>query len=101
MLLDTLADDLLEFLIAVLEKVRIKDRLFNVRVNVELFLDLLEGRGVISVLVRLYLFEQGLDRVMVRPQQVGCIRRFAREYSGNSVDGRSDDSFVRFGSTPR
>jgi hypothetical protein len=57
MLFDALTDDLLQFLVAVFEKVRIEDRFFDVRVNVKLFLDLLEGRRVIPVFVRLYLFE--------------------------------------------
>jgi hypothetical protein len=75
MLLDSLAYDLLQFLITFLQEVWVEDRLFDVRVHVELFFDLLKRCGIISILIRLYLRKERLDLSVVRFQQLYGVGR--------------------------
>lgn len=74
MLFDALADDLLKVLVAMLQKVRVKDRLFYMGVSVQLELNILVGFRVVRVLVFLHLLEVTVDDAVIRRKDVDGVR---------------------------
>ena len=64
-LLEALADDLFQFFIALIKQMRIEDRLLDMSVDIELALDLFEGRGIVAILIFLDPCEEVLDLSMV------------------------------------
>ncbi|HXK39335.1 MAG TPA: hypothetical protein VJ837_00680, partial [Candidatus Paceibacterota bacterium] len=65
MLLDVLANDLLELLVALVKKVRVEYPLFDMSVQVQLLFYLSERRCIVTVLVCPYVGEQVFDLTMI------------------------------------
>lgn len=66
MLFQSFPDNSLEFLVAMFQKMWIKDRFLDVRMNVELLFDLFENFAIVAILIRFNSFEQSFDDSMVR-----------------------------------
>ena len=93
-LFQPLSDDLFQILITLVEQVRVEDRLFDMRMDIQLFLDLPERRRVIPVFVLLYLFEQILDFPVIGLQKVDRVRSTGFKDLGYCVDRGCDDTFA-------
>ena len=67
---------------------RIEDRLFDMSVNIELFLDLSERGLVVSIFIRLNFGEERFDEPVIRFQKLNGVRLARRKHSRYSIDCR-------------
>jgi hypothetical protein len=84
--LQPFADDLLQFFVAVVEHVRVKNLFFDMRVQVKLFLDPCKDVFVVAVFVRPDPREERSDRVVVGLQQIESIFGRGREDPRDGID---------------
>ena len=94
MLFDTFSNDLLQLFISFGQKVRIKNLLFDMCVNVQFLFDLSESRLVISVFVRLHPIEKFLYLAMIFLKDGDRIRLVGTEDPSDGFDRTRQHALV-------